>query len=245
MKTEEKTTRHSLGALTERDKATAGERVRAASAIHATMNRTILFLSIIALWTISHNGFNCQTTTPIHNRNHNNQHSNRINRQRGNILRNLTRTHAYDDNIVTSQLDASERVRQFYRSIRDIYNRWGWAIVIIMQMPLITLCTQLSYAHYFWGRRGLHGACVYIWRERERVRASVTSNSHLNIHIAGAMQCRCTFNECSACGSVYRTSIPNSLIVVYVYDSQYVKCDAMLSVSCLFPVLMCLCLRSV
>lgn len=102
---------------------------RRVCAIHATMNKTIIFFSIIVLWTISHNGFNCQTTTNSnrnYNRNHNNNNnpdSNRINRQRGNILRNLTRTHAYDDNIVTSQLDASERVRQFYRSIRDIYNR--------------------------------------------------------------------------------------------------------------------------
>lgn len=104
-------------------------------ALHAAMNKTILFFSIIALWTFSHNGFNCQTTPTNNNRNHNNsQHSNRINRQRGNILRNLTRTHAYEDNIVTSQLDASERVRQFYRSIRDIYNRYAK----IMETLLIT-----------------------------------------------------------------------------------------------------------
>lgn len=49
--------------------------------------------------------------------------SNRINRMRGNILQNLTRTHEYDDDIVTSQLDASVRVRQFYRDIRNIYNK--------------------------------------------------------------------------------------------------------------------------
>lgn len=50
--------------------------------------------------------------------------SNRISRLRGNILRNLTRTHEYENNIVTSQLDASVGVRQVYRSIRDIYNRF-------------------------------------------------------------------------------------------------------------------------
>ncbi|KAJ6646581.1 Phospholipase B1, membrane-associated [Pseudolycoriella hygida] len=48
--------------------------------------------------------------------------NNRINRKRGNLLQNLTRTHEYDDNIVTSQLDASIQVRQFYRSFRDVYN---------------------------------------------------------------------------------------------------------------------------
>lgn len=74
---------------------------------------TKMFL-IIFLWNISYNNFNCQTTD---------NNSNRINRMHGNILRNLTRTHAYDDNIVTSQLDASLRVRQFYRTLRDIYNR--------------------------------------------------------------------------------------------------------------------------
>lgn len=78
-----------------------------------TMNKTIVFFLIIFLWTIFHNGINCQTI----------RNSNRINRMRGNILRNLTRTHAYDDNIVTSQLDASERVRQFYRTVRNIYDR--------------------------------------------------------------------------------------------------------------------------
>ncbi|XP_037033340.1 phospholipase B1, membrane-associated-like [Bradysia coprophila] len=50
--------------------------------------------------------------------------NNRINRMRGNLLQNLTRTHEYDDNIVTSQLDASIQVRQFYRSFRDVYNSW-------------------------------------------------------------------------------------------------------------------------
>lgn len=49
--------------------------------------------------------------------------TNRINRVQGSILRNLTRTHAYDDNIVTSHLDASVRIRKFYRMIRDVYNK--------------------------------------------------------------------------------------------------------------------------
>lgn len=53
----------------------------------------------------------------------NRYNSNRINRIRGNILQNLTLTHAYDDNIVTSQLDASKQVRQIYRSIRNLYNK--------------------------------------------------------------------------------------------------------------------------
>lgn len=51
------------------------------------------------------------------------QNHNRISRDRGNILRNITRTQAYVDNIVTSQLDASVPARQIYRTIRDIYNR--------------------------------------------------------------------------------------------------------------------------
>lgn len=59
--------------------------------------------------------------------------SNRISRLRGNILRNLTRTHEYEDNIVTSQLDASVGVRQVYRTIRDIYNRFKQAESILLQ----------------------------------------------------------------------------------------------------------------
>lgn len=51
------------------------------------------------------------------------EQSNRISRLRGNILRNLTRTHEYEDNIVTSQLDASSGLRQAYRAIRDLYNK--------------------------------------------------------------------------------------------------------------------------
>lgn len=43
---------------------------------------------------------------------------------RGSIITNLTRTHAYDDDIVTSHLDASVRIRQFYRMFRDIYNKY-------------------------------------------------------------------------------------------------------------------------
>lgn len=50
--------------------------------------------------------------------------SNRINRMRGSIITNLTRTHAYEDDIVTSHLDASHRIRQFYRMIRDVYNKY-------------------------------------------------------------------------------------------------------------------------
>lgn len=49
---------------------------------------------------------------------------NRINRMRGSIITNLTRTHAYDDDIVTSHLDASVRIRHFYRMIRDVYNKY-------------------------------------------------------------------------------------------------------------------------
>ncbi|XP_055628355.1 phospholipase B1, membrane-associated-like isoform X1 [Toxorhynchites rutilus septentrionalis] len=48
---------------------------------------------------------------------------NRINRQRGNILKNLTKTHEYENHIVTSQLDASTPIRMFYRGFREIYNR--------------------------------------------------------------------------------------------------------------------------
>lgn len=50
--------------------------------------------------------------------------SNRINRMRGSIITNLTKTHAYDDDIVTSHLDESIRIRQFYRMIRDVYNKY-------------------------------------------------------------------------------------------------------------------------
>lgn len=50
--------------------------------------------------------------------------SNRINRMQGSIITNLTRTHAYDDDIVTSHLDASIRIRQFYRMFRDVYNKY-------------------------------------------------------------------------------------------------------------------------
>lgn len=66
---------------------------------------------IVCLMVIAIHAINCEP-------------NNRINRKRGNILRNLTRTHEYDDNIVTSQLDASTPVRQFYRSFRDVYNRY-------------------------------------------------------------------------------------------------------------------------
>lgn len=49
---------------------------------------------------------------------------NRISRQRGNILRNLTGTQAYHQNIVTSPLDASAGIRQVYRTMRDLYNKY-------------------------------------------------------------------------------------------------------------------------
>lgn len=67
--------------------------------------------------------------------------SNRISRLRGNILRNLTRTHEYENNIVTSQLDASVGLRQVYRTIRDIYNRFTQAKSIILQWTGITIPT--------------------------------------------------------------------------------------------------------
>lgn len=50
--------------------------------------------------------------------------SNRINRMRGSIITNLTRTHSYDDDIVTSHLDSSIRIRQLYRMVRDVYNKY-------------------------------------------------------------------------------------------------------------------------
>ncbi|XP_052873447.1 phospholipase B1, membrane-associated-like [Anopheles cruzii] len=48
---------------------------------------------------------------------------NRISRERGNILKNLTGTQEYENHIVTSRLDASEPVRMMYRGIREVYNR--------------------------------------------------------------------------------------------------------------------------
>lgn len=72
----------------------------------------VLFLCI--LYVISRNECFSQRTSA---------NSNRINRMRGSIITNLTRTHAYDDDIVTSHLDASVRIRQFYRMIRDVYNK--------------------------------------------------------------------------------------------------------------------------
>lgn len=72
-----------------------------------------LLVLFCVLYLISHN--ECQRTT---------SKSNRINRMRGSIITNLTRTHAYDDDIVTSHLDASVRIRQFYRMFRDVYNKY-------------------------------------------------------------------------------------------------------------------------
>lgn len=77
------------------------------------MLKNLLVLSFCVLYLISHN--ECQKTT---------SNSNRINRMRGSIITNLTRTHAYDDDIVTSHLDASIRIRQFYRMFRDVYNKY-------------------------------------------------------------------------------------------------------------------------
>lgn len=53
----------------------------------------------------------------------NGDNENVINRQRGNILRNLTQTHQYENNIVTSQLDASSPIRYIYRGLREVYAR--------------------------------------------------------------------------------------------------------------------------
>lgn len=53
------------------------------------------------------------------------QQNNIINRSKGNILRNLTRTQQYQDNIVTSQLDASNPIRLFYRGFREVYKRYS------------------------------------------------------------------------------------------------------------------------
>lgn len=78
------------------------------------MYKKFLILSFCVLYAISNNECFCQRTG-----------SNRINRMRGSIITNLTRTHAYDDDIVTSHLDASVRIRQFYRTIRDVYNKYA------------------------------------------------------------------------------------------------------------------------
>lgn len=49
---------------------------------------------------------------------------------RGSIITNITRTHAYDDDIVTSHLDASVRIRQIYRMIRDVYNKYACKSIV-------------------------------------------------------------------------------------------------------------------
>lgn len=79
-------------------------------------SKAILYGAFIVILISLFNAHNCRAQNTRRN-------SNRISRLRGNILQNLTRTHAYEDNIVTSQLDASIRVRQFYRDIRNIYNK--------------------------------------------------------------------------------------------------------------------------
>lgn len=45
----------------------------------------------------------------------------KISRNGGNIIRNLTKTHSYEDNIVTSKLDTMQPVIWMYRGIREIY----------------------------------------------------------------------------------------------------------------------------
>lgn len=47
----------------------------------------------------------------------------RISRFKGNIFRNLTETHEFEDHIVTSQLDNSHFIRMIYRGIREMYSR--------------------------------------------------------------------------------------------------------------------------
>lgn len=46
-----------------------------------------------------------------------------INRQKGNILKDITDTQQYEDNIVTSSLDASNPIRFIYRGFREVYSR--------------------------------------------------------------------------------------------------------------------------
>lgn len=75
------------------------------------MNKNALKALLLVLWIVT-NDFASVTSDDFQ----------RINRVRGSILRNLTRTHAFDDNIVTSHLDASLRIRQFYRTVRNVYN---------------------------------------------------------------------------------------------------------------------------
>lgn len=80
-------------------------------------SKMLRFLLIVCIfYLISFNECNCQRSAA---------NSNRINRMRGSVITNLTRTHSYDDDIVTSHLDSSIRIRQFYRMIRDVYNKYG------------------------------------------------------------------------------------------------------------------------
>ena len=92
------------------------------------MNLTFLLLFVISTIICINNSVHCQRAI----------NNNRISRLRGNILRNITQTHEFDDNIVTSQLDASVGIRQFYRNIRDIYNRF----------VCIFCCTFVGYFPY-------------------------------------------------------------------------------------------------
>lgn len=46
-----------------------------------------------------------------------------ISRHKGNLLRNLTKEHIYENKIVTSRLDGSMPIRWVYRGIREMYSR--------------------------------------------------------------------------------------------------------------------------
>lgn len=83
------------------------------------MNKNLIVLLICVWYFNLNNVCSCQRIT-----------SNRINRMRGSIITNLTRTHSYDDDIVTSHLDASVQIRQFYRMFRDVYNKYVECVVV-------------------------------------------------------------------------------------------------------------------
>lgn len=78
------------------------------------MLRFLFIVCVFVFYIISFNECICQRGAT---------NTNRINRMRGSVITNLTRTHSYDDDIVTSHLDSSIRIRQFYRMIRDVYNK--------------------------------------------------------------------------------------------------------------------------
>lgn len=58
----------------------------------------------------------------------------KISRNAGIPLWNLTRTHEYEDNIVTSRLDVMQPVVWLYRGIREVYNRF---VLIFYQRDII------------------------------------------------------------------------------------------------------------